>query len=288
MENIIENGKDIMIKIRFLEPTLSKSEKKAAKIIIDFPNEIINMTLAEYAERAGCSEASLIRFCRRLGVSGFPGLKMQLVLYLKNIENKPVFDQEVEREDTMEQILEKVFRYNIRTLEDTLALITEDYDKALKAIANAKSLSFFCIGDAAVPCYLANIKFKRLGINTQVNVDADMQLITAGMLGKDDVAIAISYTGRTKSVVESMRVAKENGATTMCITKLKKSPMIKYCDIKLFTATTDITIGKEIIARRIAEQAILEALYLGIVAKEKPELYENVKITSNLLELNKI
>ena len=114
----------------------------------------------------------------------------------------------------------------------------------------------------------------KVGIRCAVHIDADTQLVIASTMGKGDVAIALSYSGRSRTVVEAMRLAKENGATTICITKMEKSPLIKHCDIKLFTATTDVTIGKEIIARRIAEQAIMEALYLGLITKERSEYRE--------------
>ncbi len=283
-----ENVKNILIKNRFLIPSLSKSEKKAAKLLLDNPAGVVNLTLTEYAERADCSQASILRFCKRLGVDGFPEFKMQIILALKDEESHPAYSNEVTPDDTMQQILEKVFFYNIQTLKDTLALISDDYDKALKALSMAQNVHFFGIGDAAVPAELASIKFRRLGIMTTVNVDADMQLITAGTMGERDVAIAISYSGRSRSVVEAMRLAKENGATTICITKMEKSPLIKYCDIRLFTATTDVTVGKEIVARRIAEQAIMEALYLGLITKARPDYRENVKKTADVMEYNKL
>lgn len=280
--------KNILIKGRFLIPSLPKSEKKAAKLLLNDPAGIVNITLAEYAERADCSQASILRFCKKLGVEGYPELKMQVIMALNDEESNPAFKHEVSINDSMLQILEKVFSYNIQTLKDTLALISDDYDRALEALMKTNAVHFFGLGDAAVPCQLASIKFRRLGLISTVNSDADMQLITASTMHKGDVAIAISYTGRSRSVAEAMRLAKENNATTICITKMEKSPLIKYCDIKLFTATTDVTVGKEIVARRIAEQAIMEALYLGLITKGSQDYKETVRKTAQVMEFNKL
>ena len=288
MDKTIDDGRNIMIKLRFVESSLSISEKKVAKVIAERPSEVINYTLNEYSKKAGCSEATVIRFCKKLDLNGLPELRARLLFYLSNHEKSVPLIQEISPQDSMNEILGKVFRYNIQTLEDTLALVSDQYDEALKALASSKSISFYCIGDAAVPAHFANIKLSRLGINCQVHVDADMQLISAGTVGENDVVIAISYSGRSKSVVESIKIAKENGATTICITKQKESPLTELCGIKLYTATTDVTTGKEIIARRIAEHAILEALYLGLVIKERPELYENIRKTTDILKKNKI
>lgn len=284
---INENSQTILTVNRFLIPSLSKSEKKAAKLLSESPEDVIHMTLAEYAESAGVSQASVLRFCRRFNVSGYPDFKMKVLIALRDEQHSPIFQHEVTEDDSMQQILEKVFLFNIQTLKDTLALYSDDYEKALKALGCAETIHFFAIGDAAIPAELACIKFRRLGIISTINIDADMQLMTACVMKPEDVAIAISFSGKTKSVVESMRIAKERGVTTICITKMKKSPLIKYCDIALFTATIDITTGKEIIGRRVAEQGIMEALYVALATKIKKNSQESIRKTAEVMKFNK-
>lgn len=281
-------NQDILGVNRFLLPSLPKSEKKASKALAENAEDIIHMTVTEFAELAGCSQASIIRFCKRFDVDGFPEFKMKLMMALKDEANYPVVRHEVKRTDSMREILEKVFLLNIQTLKDTLNLFSEDYEAALDSLSRARMVHFFGIGDAAVPAQLAGIKFLRLGIPCSVNVDADLQLMTAENMKLEDVAIAISYSGRTRTVVEAMRIAKAKGAKTICITKMKKSPLIKYCDAKLFTATTDISMGKEVIARRVAEQAIIEALYLGLANRMEPDIQDNIGRISDTIKFNKL
>ncbi|MDR1650715.1 MAG: MurR/RpiR family transcriptional regulator [Synergistaceae bacterium] len=288
MEELLDTGSRLRVKIRFLLPTLPKIEKKAALWLLDNMEETGGMTLANFSETSGSSEASILRFCRRLGVNGFSELKALLhqESEIEDDADLPAFD--VKPEDSMAEILEKVFFCNIQTLKDTMALVSSEYDKALDALLKARRVCFFSIGDAIVPCVLAQNKFMRLGIQCCVNTDADMQIITASNMNPGDAAIAISYSGKTKSVVDSMKLASERGATTICITKMEKSPLIRCCDIKLFTATYDHSEGKVIVARRIAEQAIMEALYLGLLYKGGAEYRENLKRTAEVLKTNKI
>ena len=243
------------------------------------------MTLAGMSKETGSSEASILRFCRRLGVGGYSELK-EMLQAEESFDDGMDADYEVTNQDSMSEILEKVFYYNILTLKDTLALVSNEYDLALGALLRASRICFFAIGDAAVPCILAQNKFLRLGIPCSVSTDADLQIIRAANMMAGDLAIAISYSGRTKSVVEAMKLASQGGAATMCITKSEKSPLIRYCDIKLFTATYDYSQDKDIVARRIAEQAILEALYLGMVQKGTPTYRENLKKTAKALKIN--
>lgn len=284
----LKSKNEILIKVRFLQPSLTKTEKKVADFLLENPQQVLEMNLAEFAEVSDSSQASILRFCRRLGVDGFPELKLQLSSALATEEDAS-FSGEVSPEDSLMEIMEKVFWFNIQTLKDTISLLnSSECEKALNALAAADSVTFFGIGDAAGPCYFADIKLKRIGIRSQVHSDADIQLIMASMLGPKDVAIAISHSGRSRSVVEAMKIAKERGATTICITKYDKSPLIKHCDISIYTATVDATVGKEIIARRVAEQAILEGLYLGLLSKKQPHLWEKLKRSAKVLEFNKL
>jgi DNA-binding MurR/RpiR family transcriptional regulator len=188
----------------------------------------------------------------------------------------------------MADILKKVFQNNMQTLNDTLALVSDNYTKALEALLKAKTIHFFGVGDAFVVGQLAHMKFSRLGLGGSAHSDVMLQLIAASSLTKDDVAFAISYSGGSRTTVQVMKAAKEAGATTICITKMNKSPLLKYTDINLFTATIDLTVGKDIISRRVADQAIIDALYLGVLTKSDQDCASFIRKTQKAIDYNKI
>lgn len=258
--------KDLLVRIRFQLPSLPRAEKVAAEALIDNPEAITNLTLAELAAETGSSDASIIRFCKRMGFSGYTDFKNAFISAdYEELETDTVSSSD--KED-MTSILKKVFQGNIQTLMDTLSLASSNYEEAVEAMYNAKSIHFFGVGDAYAVCLLAHMKISRLGITGSAYSDVMQQLITAGNLGPQDVAFAVSYEGRSKNVLEAMKMAKKNGAKTICITKMSKSPLIKLTDIALFISISDLTIGREKVTRRVADQAILDALFVGISAKK--------------------
>lgn len=115
-----------------------------------------------------------------------------------------------------------------------------------------------------------------------------MQLMTAANLKPVDVAFAVSYEGRSRNVVQAMRIAKEQGATTICITKMNKSPLLKVTDIPLFISTSDLTCGRDKVARRVADQAILDALFLGMTLRKGKEYNKHMRMVQNAIDLNKL
>lgn len=151
-----------------------------------------------------------------------------------------------------------------------------------------KKICFFAIGDALFPCNYASLRFRRIGVDCYADSDADVQIVNAGNMKEGDAAIAISHSGRTKQVVEAMRIAKERGAATICITKAGKSELTKYSDIVLYNVTTDSSVDKEVIARRVAEQAMLDAIYMGVLQKMETNSFERLQEVAQNLKVNKL
>lgn len=283
-----DSVRNILATTEFLLPSLTPAERRVAEFVLAAPKEVTRMPLQKLAKRCECGEATVVRLCRTIGVSGFTQFKNQLAGQLLN---PPMKDEALRLSDghDMAEILESVFRLNILNLKKTLEVASvEEYESACEAIAGAGKLCFFAIGDAAFPCNYASLRFRRIGYDCFADSDADVQIVNACNMKPGDVAMAISHSGRTKQVVEAMRIAKERGATTICITKAGKSELTRYSDIVLYNVTTDATADKEIIARRVAEQAMLDAIYMGVLRRMKTDAFEKLHEISDNLKVNKI
>lgn len=276
--------KGLMMRIRFQLPSLPRAERVVAEALLENPEAISGLTLAQLAKETGSSDASIIRFCRRMGFKGYTDFKNAFICRRDLNEE----DEEKENQDSMMVILKKVFRGNMQTLTDTLSLATTNYDEALNAMVNAKSIHFFGVGDAYAVCQLAHMKITRLGISGSAYSDVTQQLVAAANIRPGDVAFSVSYEGRSRNVVEAMKIAKERGAVTICITKMNKSPLLHYVDIALFISVSDLTIGREKVARRVADQAILDALFVGMSIRMGKEAVKRMQDTHKVMEINKI
>lgn len=277
---------DLFVRIRFLLPSLPRAEKAIAEALLDNPEAITRLTLAEISRESGSSEASVIRFCKRMGYSGYSELKADFV---RTLERGPEIQSErIDSFDDMKTILKKVYQSNVQTLSDTLVLVDDGYEKALDALLKAREIHFFGVGDAYAACQFAYMKFSRFGITCSAHSDVMLQMIAAGNMTDKDAAVAVSYEGRTRNVVEAMKLAKERGATTIGITKMNKSPMQKYTDINLFIAVNDLTVGRDKVTRRVADQFILDALYLGYSTRMNKNCNRHLKEIQTAIDRNKI
>lgn len=283
-----QSVRNILATTQFLMPSLTNAEKRVAEVVLESPKEVTKMSLQKMAKRCKCGEATVVRLCKTVGVSGYAEFKKllakQIAMPLEMDESLPAVMGR-----NIETIVESVFKVNILNLKKTLEVaVFEEYARACGMIAGAAKICFFAIGDASMPCLYASLRFRRIGYDCYADSDPDIQIINACNMRHADVAIAISHSGRTKQVVEAMRIAKEKGAKTICITKAGKSELTRYSDVVLYNVTTDSSVDKEVIARRVAEQAMLDALYMGVLQRMETNSFDWLQEVSENLKLNKL
>ena len=275
----------VVNKIITLLPGMTRAENKIAYELIENPEAIERRTLAEIARDTGSSEATFVRFCRKLGYDGFTSFKED---FARANREAPESLISIEPREDMASILEKLYRNNLEVLSETLAIKNNDYEKVLDVLLRAESIHFFAVGDACVAAQLCCMKFQRIGVSSSAPDDVMRQMIEASNLTERDAAIAVSYEGRSRNVVDAMRIAKSRGATTVSITRRDRSPLLDYTDIRLLIPARDLTIGRDTITRRIADQLILDALYLGYESRMDQSAREKIRLTQQAIDLNKI
>ncbi len=276
-----------LVKLQAIYDSLKTAEKKAADLLLEKPEFFSAATIVEAAEAAGCSEATLVRLARKLGYGGYPELKAHLTR--KKDENPTVLYAGITDDDDYDSVTEKVFQASIQALKDTLNIIHKtEYKKAVEAIAGAGRIVLCGVGDAANVAFSGFQKFIRVGAVVHASADPDIQLIAASHLSRGDVILAISHSGKTKSVVDVVKYSKVTGATVICITNYPVSPLAKNSDIVLLTAAFTEHVKGEVMSKRVAELCLLESLFVNVLLKKKDQFIDGLQRSNNALEVNKI
>ncbi len=242
----------------------SEKEKKIADYVLTDPKNIIHLTINQIADELGLAESTIFRFCQRIGFKGFQAFKISLaaevVAPLKDIHEK------IEEGDSIQAVTEKVFRSNIKTLEDTLQIVdAEAMAQATEKLMKARKIDFYGNGGSAMVAMDGYHKFVRLGLHVSMNLDSHMQLMAASQLQSDDVAIVISHSGSTTDALDVLRVLKEKEVTIISVTNFAKSPLSKEADIALYTVSEETDFRSEALSSRIAQLSLIDALYTNLM-----------------------
>lgn len=269
-----------LLKIQGKIKGLTEAERKVANYVLNNYMEILNDTVTEIAEKAGSSDATVVRFCKTMGYKGFQDFKINLAQDV--MVPYQHLNPNLDKEDTANEIVNKIIHSEIAVLQETLTIL--DYkalENAADVIVKANSLNFFGSGGSACISMDAMHKFLKIGIKSFSQSDMDIQSMRASLLCKEDVAVGISHSGCHKSVIDCLKLAQKSGAVTIGLTTQGKSPMLKYCDIVLFTSTKETAFKSESITARIAQLAIIDSLVAIVAFRSYEKSYDAIQKTRN-------
>ena len=270
----------ISLNIKMLYNDMGKAEKQIADWIFANPGKIISLSIVELAELCKCSEATIVRFSKRLGLSGYQELKISLAAE----GGGSAVSSSIKAEDEPLHMYEKICNDIYLSFEKTKkSLKADSLTEACHKIASANKIVLFGLGNSASVATDASHKFLRAGLNAVAYSDNHMQVIAASHLCENDVAIGISHSGSSKDIVDALRLAKEHGATTIAITNNGKSPLLKYTDIPLFTSADETEYSILALNSRIVQLAIVDVLYHYVVLNHSEKAQESIKETEHSL-----
>ncbi|HLT56386.1 MAG TPA: MurR/RpiR family transcriptional regulator, partial [Bacillota bacterium] len=122
--------------------SLKPSEQKAASYILNHPERILDMAIAELAKETSVSEATIIRMCRSLYFKGYKDLKLSISASINQLEQSFYQYRDISPDASLPEIIQYVTENNIASIKSTLAILHEEkiqeaiheLDKARKII----------------------------------------------------------------------------------------------------------------------------------------------------------
>ena len=256
-------------------PALRKSEAKVADFVLAHANDVINMRIVDLAAQSEVSEPTVIRFCRALGCDGFQSFKLQLA---QQIGMGSVYTQfAVDDSDTVNDLCSKVFDTTVGTLRTVRDELDPDIlEQAINTISNARRVEFYGFGASGPVAADAQHKFFRLQLSTTALMDPHIQHMSAISLGEEDVVVAISQSGQTRALLQSVNLAKEAGATVIGLAP-QNTPLSEICSIPIHVTMEEDMQAFTPISSRIAHLVVIDVLATGVARHRKPFLKEHLK-----------
>ena len=255
-------------------PDTPPAERGIADYILEKPEEIYKLNIKDLAARARVSLPTVFRFARRLGFEGFKDFKVALI---RDISLGMYLSPDAMDSGSAEGVARGVFENEITNLRETLASV--DYAairKTAAAIGKARRVLIFAVSSSVPIAFDFYWKLCLAGFTCFHNTDLYIQRMTARNATSTDLALGVSFSGDTREVVECLKVARENGARTVCLTSFINSSITRFADIRLFTAPVKSLHQKLDIPSRMAQIAILDVIYMLVLLKGGERLGVNI------------
>ena len=222
-------------RIQALLDTLPPAEQKVAALLLKDPRHFARSPVGELALAAGVSKPTVIRFCRSVGFDGLSDFKLRLAATIS--DGIPFIHRTVNPGDSVAEVLVKVVDNHAAALlryrnDAQMGPISLAVDALEQAWLKQRRIEFYGVGNSGIVAEDAQHKFFRLGVHAVAHRDVHMQVMSAGLLTRGDVVVAVSNSGRTRELMDATEIARARGATVVVITG-SGSPLAAQADIHL-------------------------------------------------------
>lgn len=276
----------IVARLHNLRASLGPTRQRIADYVMSNPQDVVHMSVTELAQASDASEGSIIALCKQVGATGFQQLKIVLAQDL--VQPVQFIHEDLDPADDQRAVIDKIFSSNMQALRDTLEVLdAAAMERAVDAIVNADRVELYGIGSAAPVVEDAAYRMLRIGLNCKVVVDSHVQTISAALADHRVATLTVSHSGSTHETLAATRLAKEAGATTICITSFGKSPIQAYTDIVLYTMARETQFRTEAMTSRIAQLAVVDALIAALALRDYERSADTIRRTSEVLSIKR-
>ncbi len=275
-------SENILSQIEFAIDELPVSEKKVARYVLKNSKEVINMPINELAVKSKTSTAAVIRFCRSLGISSFPNLKIRIAAIVEN--DSAVGYSDITPKDEIKTIIEKTVANATQSFYDTVAqLDAESVKKAVELLENTDTIFFYGVGNSQLAADEACQKWAKIGKKTYCI--SDQYILSSLMTNNSENAVfwGISYSGDKPEVKKMMELATKLGIKTISLTKKGSNKIQQISDIALHTArTSEDVLTNATPSCRFAQLLALDVVFLSYIATNYETAYPYLIASNNV------
>jgi DNA-binding MurR/RpiR family transcriptional regulator len=261
-DNIETFGAPSLPRMRKEIDGMPEALSRIGKYILDNPERVVRSSLAELAVLSQSGEASVVRFCKHLGYSGYRDFKIALTAELasrRTVRLKRVSD--VGGMTDLAAKLSTAIHGTAQALEP-LAML-----RLARQLKKSRRIDIFGVGLSGIVAQLVAYRLMRVGLIAQAFQDATLAHEVSTKFDSTCVAIGISELGLTSDTVRFLSGARAAGAFTLAITARESSPLTQAADAVLLAVAVDPPpIGGEMTAIP-AKILVVEALAAAIASE---------------------
>lgn len=259
------------VRVRSLLPSLPPAERRVAQRVIEDPEGVAASTITELAQSCTTSETTVIRFCRAIGFSGYPELRITLASEAgraRGVSGGRVVGSDIDPDDSLADVVEKISYADARAVEETAAQLEIDTLRSVvDAIVGAGRIDIYGVGASAFVGADFQQKLHRIGLVSYAWSDVQIMLTSAAVLREGDVAVGVSHSGSTNDTIDALAEARRKGAVTVAVTNFPRAPICEVADHVLTTAARETTFRSGATASRLAQLTVIDCVFVGVAQR---------------------
>lgn len=250
--------------------TFSATEQRIADFIIKNADQLSRYTISAIAESCQTSKSMVVQLCKVAGFRGYKELCSQLLVEQALGRRQEAPEQSYEDIHpgyTPAQIAQVIIHQEMLCLQDTMDLIDPmQLEEAVRLIKNADRILLCGVGESGLAAQDLDNKLSRIGLFSRFTADVHCQLLETTSLTENSVAVVISFSGRTRDMIEICELAHEMGAKVIAITRLDENPVSAMADVKLAVASTEGAHRVTAMSSRMSTMCLVDVLFACLIS----------------------
>lgn len=259
--------KSVVPIIESVYESFTASEKIAADYFINYTQVDEDLSANTVAEKLHISQASLTRFSKKCGYTGYRQFRYE---YTLNITEQPNIQRELTK---------KVIADYEEILNKTYSLINEEQlEQVIEMMIAAEKVYFYGRGSSGLVAEEMKSRFMRLGLYCDALTDPDMMKMNSALVDEKCLIIALSISGGSEGLITGLEQAHKNKAKTVLFTANSQKSMDDFCDEVVLVATSrNLSYGNRITPQfpLLVMVDIFYAYFLGSDFDSKGEIFSS-------------
>ena len=263
---------------------LTSAEKRVADFVADHQQKTQYMSISELSEEAGVAEATVTRFCKRLGCKGYNAFKLAVANSVAGrIDSLPP-ESEITPDDSIAELGRKLYMADRDAMAQTLELLRpDDVKKAADILCAADNVLCMGQGGSMLLAQECAHLFSTSVPHFRAVSDSHLQAIAAAHLTERDAVIYYSYSGSTEELLKNLRVVRDRGAGVILITRFPKSPGAAYADVVLQCGSREGLLQMGSVAARVAQLYLTDVLFHEVCRRDPVKCAETRQLVAEVL-----
>ena len=246
----------------------TRSEGRVVEYLLSLPeNERAVVTTSEVCARTSTSRSTLDRLSRRLGFRGFSHMRRSLArergISVAGTIGEAPLDPAIGVGDEPAVVASKVLAsIASRTMAFAQMLAADDrLETVVEMIGAAERVTLVGAGLSGMVATDMHHRLLRLGLNVVYSGDIHTQLALASLSGPGDVAVLVSYSGETRSVIQALTIVRERGAHTVALTGNPDSSLASLAEVCITTPPGVGLQGDDAALTRLLQMTFSDVLF---------------------------
>lgn len=253
--------------------SFTEGEREIAQFVLDAPDRMIQLSSANLAEATGRSQSSVVKFCQKLGFSGYQDFKLavsQATAQTWRVQTGMVHGS-IDATDSFATTVQKLIGSKLHAMQQTISVNNETaIGRAAELIQKARRIQLAGVGASSLVARDLAYKLQKLGCFVMFEADGHIQVANAATLGPEDMVMALSQSGASLETLRVAETAKARGCALVSLTGVQPNNLAALADIQLYTVADEERPRSSAITSRDAQLTLTDLLFI-LLLQRNPE-----------------